>query len=144
MPEVMGLVEAALFVKELRTARDFYRRVLGLETLQESRDGCVFAAGDGRVLLLVSEEKARIPSGTPGGVVPPSLVGPGASSGAGHIAFGVDEGQLDAWRVRLVREGVEVLSEVAWEEGARSLYFRDPDGHLVELVTPGLWGPGRP
>jgi catechol 2,3-dioxygenase-like lactoylglutathione lyase family enzyme len=26
-----------------------------------------------------------------------------------------------------------------WARGGKSLYFRDPDGHLVELVTPGVW-----
>ena len=26
-----------------------------------------------------------------------------------------------------------------WPRGGESLYFRDPDGHLVELATPGLW-----
>ena len=30
-------------------------------------------------------------------------------------------------------------SEVTWPQGGRSLYFRDPDGLLVELATPGLW-----
>jgi hypothetical protein len=28
---------------------------------------------------------------------------------------------------------------VVWPEGSTSIYFRDPDGHLLELVTPGLW-----
>jgi catechol 2,3-dioxygenase-like lactoylglutathione lyase family enzyme len=52
----------------------------------------------------------------------------------------VAEADLDAWRVRLESHGVEVLSEVAWEGRAHSLYFRDPDGHLLELATPELWG----
>ncbi len=27
----------------------------------------------------------------------------------------------------------------SWSRGGRSIYFRDPDGHLLELATPGLW-----
>jgi catechol 2,3-dioxygenase-like lactoylglutathione lyase family enzyme len=30
--------------------------------------------------------------------------------------------------------------EVEWPRGGRSLYFRDPAGNSVELVTPGPWG----
>jgi len=26
-----------------------------------------------------------------------------------------------------------------WSRGGHSIYFRDPDGHLLELATPGLW-----
>src|SRR5262245_63325638 len=29
--------------------------------------------------------------------------------------------------------------EMEWPRGGTSLYFRDPDDHLVELATPGLW-----
>jgi len=28
---------------------------------------------------------------------------------------------------------------VKWSRGGESLYFRDPDDHLVELATPGIW-----
>ncbi len=31
------------------------------------------------------------------------------------------------------------LSEIRWESGACSLYFRDPDGHMIELATRGIW-----
>jgi catechol 2,3-dioxygenase-like lactoylglutathione lyase family enzyme len=142
MPNVNGLVESALFVENLARARDFYLRVLGLEIIQESDVGCVFMVAKGQLLLLVNDEKARVPSKTPGGEVPACLGRASTSLGAGHIAFSVAEADVDDWRTCLKRNGVEVLSEVAWERGARSLYFRDPDGHLIELATPGLWGLG--
>jgi catechol 2,3-dioxygenase-like lactoylglutathione lyase family enzyme len=148
MPNLNGLLEASLFVENLPKARDFYQQVVGLEKLRESEAGCVFVVAKGQLLLLISDEKARVSSKTLGGEVPPCLCGVGESLGAGHIAFSVAESELDAWRARLESQGVEVLSEVAWEGGARSLYFRDPDGHLLELATPGLWGlplvTGRP
>ncbi|MBB4053673.1 catechol 2,3-dioxygenase-like lactoylglutathione lyase family enzyme [Devosia subaequoris] len=28
---------------------------------------------------------------------------------------------------------------MAWDRGGKSLYFRDSDGHLIELGTPGIW-----
>ena len=140
MPKIDGLVESALFVEDLPRARDFYLRVLGLKIIQESNVGCVLMVARGQLLLLVSDEKAAVPSKTPGGEVPACLGRNGGSLGAGHIAFGVAQTDVDGWRSSLGKNGVEVLSEVVWEGGARSLYFRDPDGHLIELATPGLWG----
>ena len=35
--------------------------------------------------------------------------------------------------------GVAVESRVIQTHGGTSLYFRDPDGHSVEVATPGLW-----
>jgi len=34
---------------------------------------------------------------------------------------------------------VPVESVVTWPRGAQSIYFRDPDENLVELITPGFW-----
>ena len=44
-----------------------------------------------------------------------------------------------AWERKLEERGVSVESRVNWPGGATSLYFRDSDGHAVELATPGLW-----
>jgi catechol 2,3-dioxygenase-like lactoylglutathione lyase family enzyme len=70
---------------------------------------------------------------TPGGWIP-------AHEGSGrlHFAFAVAAEDLAAWEAHLAGEGIEIESRVDWPRG-RSVYFRDPDQHLVELVTPGLW-----
>src|ERR1022692_363089 len=74
MPSFKSLLEAGLFVESLSKARDFYEQVLGLEKLRESEVGCVFVVAKGQLLLLISQEKARVPGKTPGGEVPPASV----------------------------------------------------------------------
>ncbi len=138
-PPLNGILESALFVRDLGRARAFYQNVLGFTPFSENEAGCGFEVAEGQLLLLVSEAKARLPSETPGGTVPPSLTGPGEALGAGHVAFAVESAELEAWRSHLERQGVEVLSDVSWERGGRSLFFRDQDGHLLELASPGVW-----
>jgi catechol 2,3-dioxygenase-like lactoylglutathione lyase family enzyme len=38
--------------------------------------------------------------------------------------------------------GIAIEGRTNWRRGGISIYFRDPDGHLLELATPGLW-PGH-
>jgi hypothetical protein len=40
----------------------------------------------------------------------------------------------------LTAKGIVIEKEVSWPRGGRSLYFREPAGNVVELVTPGVWG----
>jgi len=104
--------------------------------------GCVFRVADQRYLLLVSREAARTPNKTASGdVLPPCALPEQNGRGPGHIAFGISQDTIDFWRARLAKHDVDLLSEICWESGARSLYFRDPDGHMIELATPGIWEP---
>jgi catechol 2,3-dioxygenase-like lactoylglutathione lyase family enzyme len=86
------------------------------------------------VLLLFARGGSATPSETPQGTIP-------AHDGRGtlHLAFAIPKGELDAWDAHLAAEGVDVESRITWPRGGTSLYFRDPDGHSVEVATPGLW-----
>jgi catechol 2,3-dioxygenase-like lactoylglutathione lyase family enzyme len=55
------------------------------------------------------------------------------------MAFAVPAPDLDAWEAWLGQHGVAIEERRTWERGGRSLYFRDPDQHLIELATPGTW-----
>jgi catechol 2,3-dioxygenase-like lactoylglutathione lyase family enzyme len=70
----------------------------------------------------------------PGGTIPPH-------DGAGplHVAFAIGKDELPKWEERLGANNIPIEGRTTWKRGGESIYFRDPDGHLLELATPGLW-----
>jgi catechol 2,3-dioxygenase-like lactoylglutathione lyase family enzyme len=134
-PPINGVVESILYVDDLPRALAFYRDVLGLKSMTGAPGRFeALDAGAGRVLLLFARGSTLEPMTTPGGVIPPH-----DGEGPHHIALAINADDYDTWRSRLRASGVVIESETHWERGGRSLYFRDPDKHLVELVTPGIW-----
>jgi catechol-2,3-dioxygenase len=134
MPILKGILETSLYVDGLARARDFYERLFGLPVLHSDDHMCAYDVGGRSVLLLFSRGESRNVITVPGGTIPPH-------DGAGpyHIAFSIAADDLPAWEAHLAHFGIEVEGRAKWSRGGVSLYFRDPDGHLLELVTPGLW-----
>jgi catechol 2,3-dioxygenase-like lactoylglutathione lyase family enzyme len=128
------VLETSLYVEDLARSRGFYAGLFGLPVMVGDVRFCAFDVAGRDVLLLFRKGGTPEPVATPGGVIP-------AHDGQGrlHLAFAVDREELDPWEARLRELGVEVESRVTWKRGGRSIYFRDPDGHLLELATPGLW-----
>ena len=127
------VVETCINVDDIARARKFYESVFGFATMYSDERLCELAIGT-TVLMLFARGKFTKPVTIPGGVVPPH-----DTSGAGHVAFAISADTLTAWRSRLRDCDVAVESEVQWERGGTSLYFRDPDDNLLELATPGVW-----
>jgi catechol 2,3-dioxygenase-like lactoylglutathione lyase family enzyme len=133
--QVGGILETAIYASDVKRAAAFYRRLFGFPTLLESERLIALDVAGRSVLLLFLEGGTGEPFPTPGGVIPPH----GGTTGGGHFAFSIAAEDVEPWQARLESEGVAVESVVSWPGGAKSIYFRDPDGNLAELISPGFW-----
>lgn len=128
-----------MYVADLEVSAAFYRRVFGFETLTESDRLVALDVAGRSVLLLFKQGATASPFETPGGLIPSH-----GATGPSHFAFAIACSDVPAWQQHLASEGIGLESVVTWNNntwptGALSLYLRDPDGHLVELLTPGFW-----
>ncbi|MGU3495716.1 VOC family protein [Xanthobacteraceae bacterium A53D] len=132
-PPVTRVVETGLYVDDLERAAAFYEGVIGLSPMLSDARFRAYPLGD-TVLLLFLRGTALETIHLPGGTIPPH-----DGSGPLHFALAVAGEDIARWRAHLAAQGVEIEGETQWPKGATSLYLRDPDGHLLELVSPGLW-----
>ncbi|MCK8784880.1 VOC family protein [Roseomonas sp. NAR14] len=133
-PRLSGVLETSLYVADLDRARAFYQDLFGLEEFMHDGRMCALGVPGGQVLLLFRLGGSAEPSPTPFGTIP-------AHDGRGvqHLCFAIPYTALGEWEAHLARRGIAVESRLAWPQGGTSLYFRDPDGHSLEVATPGLW-----
>ncbi len=134
MPGLTGVLETALYVEDVTRSAQFYQTVLALESLVCDARFCALNVAGRQLLLLFKKGGSRTPMPTSGGVIPPH-----DGQGTSHMAFAIPTSELPAWENRLREENVPIESKVTWPRGGQSVYFRDPDGHLIELATPGVW-----
>lgn len=134
MPTLQSILETALYVDDLPRARAFYVDVMQMLPLFSDDRLCALDVGGRSVLLLFLRGATLETVHLPGGTIPPH-----DGSGPVHIAFAVTAQDLPTWESRLAEHGVAIEGRTAWPRGSVSVYFRDPDGHLLELATPGLW-----
>jgi catechol 2,3-dioxygenase-like lactoylglutathione lyase family enzyme len=133
-PSITGLLETALYVQDLERSRVFYQGLMGFPCFMLDPRMCALGVPGHGVLLLFQQGGSREPGHTPAGTIPPH-----DGRGVLHLAFAIRAQDLENWADRLARHGLGIESRITWPRGGTSLYFRDPDGHSLELATPGLW-----
>ena len=135
MPSLTTLIEYGLYVQDVNRAADWYRRLFQFPTLLEEGERLrALQAGPGAVLLLFLRTASAAGVEMPTGFIPSH-----DGSGQAHLAFSMPPAEVEEWAVHLERQKVSIESTIRWPEGGTSFYFRDPDGHLVELITPRQW-----
>ena len=134
MPKVSGVLETALYFEDLEGAARFYEELFGWQPM--FGDGRIRAYGvsRGSVLLLFKKGGSRQPVATADGVVSSHDGVPG-----GHVALAIAAQDWEPWLRRLEERGIAVERILHWARGGQSVYFRDPEGNLIELATPGVW-----
>ena len=133
---ISGIHHITLLCADVERSVGFYRNVLGLRVVKQT----VNEDDRGARHLFFGDEQGR-----PGTLITcleyPELdegvIGRGSTH---HFALSVaTEEELAAWRDYLVSKGVPV-TEMLDRTYFKSVYMRDPDGHIIELATlgPGL------
>ena len=100
----------AINVTDVQRSRDFYRALLDLPVIDETRNSAFLALGDGNFLSLFR--------GTPG---------------LNHYCMGIEDYEVDRVMDELRREGLEPRRTA----GTNRVYFDDPDGIEVQLAATG-------
>jgi catechol 2,3-dioxygenase-like lactoylglutathione lyase family enzyme len=134
MPSLTGIIETCLYVADLAKSTDFYQRVFGLEKMVGDDRLTALSVADKHVLLLFLQGGTTEPIRLAGGVIPPH-----DGSGQTHFAFSCTAEELPKWEAHLATHNIPIESRVHWERGGESIYLRDPDQHLIEIATPGIW-----
>jgi catechol 2,3-dioxygenase-like lactoylglutathione lyase family enzyme len=133
-PLIHGIVESCLYSNDLPRSIRFYQGKLGLRLIESADRLAVFSVADRQVLIIFRSGGELEPVPTPGGMIPPH-----EAAGQLHFAFAISKEDFAAWESHLITQGIAIESKVNWPAGGQSIYFRDPDNHLVELATPGIW-----
>jgi catechol 2,3-dioxygenase-like lactoylglutathione lyase family enzyme len=133
-PLPSAILETCLSVTELPRSRDFYAGLFGYSVMRSDDRFCALNIAERQVLLLFRRGSDPLGTTLPFGFIPPH-----GSSGQSHIGFNIPRDSLPAWQARLAERGIAVESSFTWPTGGTSVYFRDPDRHLLELLTPGVW-----
>src|SRR5215467_12830909 len=120
-PVFMGLRHVALNVRDVRKSLEFYSSVLGmkLEWMPDPDNAYLTSGADNLALH-------KLPDGAE----------PGQTQTLHHIGFVVREPEdVDAWADRVRKSGIQLAAEPkTHRDGARSFYFRDPDGLLIQVI----------
>ncbi|HEX6651915.1 MAG TPA: VOC family protein [Thermoleophilaceae bacterium] len=126
---ITGIHHITLLVSDVERSLAFYRNVLGMQLVKQTvndDDGSarhfIFGDADGQPLVTCLEYPD----------LDEGKVGRGSTH---HFALAVEsEEELAAWRTYLTEKGIPT-TDVLDRTGAKSIYLRDPDGHIVEIAA---------
>ena len=120
-PLFLGLRHVALNVRDVRKSLEFYSTILGmdLEWMPDEENAYLTSGSDNLALH-------KLPAGAD----------PGPVQTVHHIGFVVRHPEdVDTWADRLRKHGIPLAAEPkTHRDGARSFYFHDPDGLLIQLI----------
>ena len=112
-----GVDHVVMHVEDVSRAKGFYVDLLGMEVAHEH---------DGRVFLRCGQQQVGLFEGRQGTT-------DSAGRDLNHIALQVESGSYEEVKAALEAAGIAVSGR---KGDPRCIYFRDPDGHMIQILAP--------
>jgi catechol 2,3-dioxygenase-like lactoylglutathione lyase family enzyme len=135
-PRHIGLRHLALHVRQLEAMKRFYIDLLGFEIEWEPDPDNVYLSSGTDNLALHRAARADPAAATAGGAAEAPSPAARRDSVLDHLGLIVREpDDVDRWAAFLESRGVAIDAKPrTHRDGARSCYFRDPDGNVVQII----------
>ena len=116
MIQATGVDHVVLHVDDVRRSKKFYTEILGMTSYREDNGQVFLHAGRQGVALFKKADDAPLTAG----------------NDLNHLALNVADGTYETLKTELEAQGVKVTGRPGED---RCIYFRDPDGHRLQLVV---------
>jgi catechol 2,3-dioxygenase-like lactoylglutathione lyase family enzyme len=120
---MLGIRHVALRVRDIGRSVDFYTNIMKMRVEWNPDPQNVYLTGgtDNLALHQMGKDEADLMA---------------AKGSLDHFGFIVSKPEeVDEWATLLESRGVELAQKPkTHRDGARSIYFRDPDGNLIQLL----------
>jgi catechol 2,3-dioxygenase-like lactoylglutathione lyase family enzyme len=121
---IQAIDYTVIFVRDMAAMRRFYEDVLGFQVQRELSPGSIEYRVGENTLTLARPSRTAADAPIPRG------------SASLQLAFRVSAPEVDQCAEELVRQSIDLLSPPTDQVfGHRTLFFRDPDGNLLEVYA---------
>ena len=113
--------------------KDFYVSTLGLRLIEESERSVFLKAGKSMLLIFdpdITRAEGHNMFPVHGAITPPAMV---------HFALEIEKEDYEYYKRVFIQNNIEIEKEIKLDKESKSLYFGDPAGNLVEVITKGEW-----
>ncbi|HSF49221.1 MAG TPA: VOC family protein [Nitrososphaeraceae archaeon] len=127
------IVETCIYTSNLEEMKNFYINYLGLDLVSEEKGRHVFLKAGKSMLLIFNPENTLNNSNSifpiHGAMTTPSIL---------HFAFEIKKDDYENWKNLLQMKKISIDKELEMRN-SKSIYFHDPSGNIVELITDNFW-----
>jgi catechol 2,3-dioxygenase-like lactoylglutathione lyase family enzyme len=121
---IQAIDYTVIFVRDMAAMRRFYEGILGFPLVRELSPGWIEYRVGANTLALAKPSRTAADAPVPNG------------SASLQLAFKVSASEVDQCACELEQQGIDLLSPPTDQVfGHRTLFFRDPDGNLLEVYA---------